>query len=134
MLLLAKSKYNFEIKFYDVSKEDLYQAGVIGVIKAYKNYKQNADTNFSTYAYKYIYGDRNATQLRKFKLKELRSQIGIVQQDVYLFSGSIKENIAYGKLDAIFWICQWNPKSNYESFFGLRLSHIAIVQFVFWHR
>ena len=49
--------YKIATKFYDVSKEDLYQAGVIGVIKAYKNYKQNADTNFSTYAYKYIYGE-----------------------------------------------------------------------------
>ena len=49
--------YKIATKFYDVPKEDLYQAGVIGVIKAYKNYKQNADTNFSTYAYKYIYGE-----------------------------------------------------------------------------
>lgn len=30
----------------------------------------------------------------------LRSQIGIVQQDVFLFTGTIRENIAYGKLDA----------------------------------
>ncbi len=33
-------------------------------------------------------------------LKSLRNNIGIVQQDVYLFSGTIKENIAYGKQDA----------------------------------
>ncbi|MEK3996921.1 ABC transporter ATP-binding protein [Psychrobacillus sp. FSL K6-2365] len=32
--------------------------------------------------------------------KSLRSQIGIVQQDVFLFTGSIRENIAYGKQDA----------------------------------
>ena len=31
------------------------------------------------------------------ELKSLRSQIGMVQQDVYLFSGTIRENIAYGK-------------------------------------
>lgn len=37
---------------------------------------------------------RNVTQ------KSLRSYIGIVQQDVYLFNGTIKENIAYGKQDA----------------------------------
>ena len=30
-------------------------------------------------------------------LKSLRSMIGIVQQDVYLFCGTVKENIAYGK-------------------------------------
>lgn len=37
---------------------------------------------------------------KKMKLDSLRSQIGIVQQDVFLFDGTIRENIAYGKLDA----------------------------------
>ncbi len=35
--------------------------------------------------------------IRDIKLKSLRKVIGIVQQDVYMFSGTIKENIAYGK-------------------------------------
>lgn len=34
--------------------------------------------------------------IRKIKLEDLRNQIGIVQQDVYLFAGSIMENIRYG--------------------------------------
>ena len=38
--------------------------------------------------------------IRKFTLKSLRNHIGIVQQDVYLFSGTVRENILYGKLDA----------------------------------
>lgn len=38
--------------------------------------------------------------IRNYSLDSLRSNIGIVAQDVFLFSGSIKENIAYGKLDA----------------------------------
>ena len=38
--------------------------------------------------------------VRSLTLKSLRSQIGVVQQDVYLFSGTIRENIAYGKPDA----------------------------------
>ncbi|WP_238188589.1 ABC transporter ATP-binding protein [Paenibacillus sp. L3-i20] len=38
--------------------------------------------------------------IRDIKLSSLRSQIGIVQQDVFLFSGSIRENILYGKLGA----------------------------------
>ncbi|MBQ8802024.1 MAG: ABC transporter ATP-binding protein [Tyzzerella sp.] len=38
--------------------------------------------------------------IRKIKLQDLRTQIGIVQQDVYLFGGSILENIRYGKPDA----------------------------------
>ncbi len=33
-------------------------------------------------------------------LKSLRSQIGVVQQDVYMFAGTIRENIAYGKINA----------------------------------
>lgn len=37
--------------------------------------------------------------IRKLTQKSLRNAIGIVQQDVYLFGGSIKENIAYGKMD-----------------------------------
>ena len=35
--------------------------------------------------------------VRDLTLESLRNQIGLVQQDVYLFCGSIKENIAYGK-------------------------------------
>lgn len=35
--------------------------------------------------------------IRDIKLKDLRRQIGIVQQDVYLFAGTVMENIRYGK-------------------------------------
>lgn len=35
--------------------------------------------------------------VRKLTLKSLRSQIGVVQQEVYLFSGSVYENISYGR-------------------------------------
>ena len=38
--------------------------------------------------------------VRKLTLQSLREQIGLVQQDVYLFCGSIRENIAYGRPDA----------------------------------
>lgn len=38
--------------------------------------------------------------VRKLTLESLRNQIGLVQQDVYLFCGSIKDNIAYGRPDA----------------------------------
>lgn len=38
--------------------------------------------------------------IRGVKLKSLRDQIGIVQQDVYLFAGTVMENIRYGKPDA----------------------------------
>lgn len=38
--------------------------------------------------------------IRDIKLKSLRENIGVVQQDVYLFAGTIFDNIAYGRFDA----------------------------------
>ena len=49
--------YKIANKFYNVDKEDLYQVGVVGVLKAYNNYKKNGTTKFSTYAYDYIFGE-----------------------------------------------------------------------------
>ena len=40
------------------------------------------------------------TNIQDVTLKSLRTNIGVVQQDVYLFSGTVKENIRYGKIDA----------------------------------
>lgn len=42
----------------------------------------------------------DGTDIRKMKLADLRRQIGIVQQDVYLFAENIMENIRYGRPDA----------------------------------
>ena len=42
----------------------------------------------------------DGVDIKKFTLKSLRENIGVVQQDVYLFSGSVRENIAYGKIGA----------------------------------
>lgn len=40
-----------------LNKEDLFQVGCIGLIKAYQNYKEDYGTKFSTYAYPYILGE-----------------------------------------------------------------------------
>jgi ABC-type multidrug transport system fused ATPase/permease subunit len=42
----------------------------------------------------------DGTDIRQFKLDSLRRQVGVVLQDVFLFSGTLKENIAFGKPDA----------------------------------
>lgn len=42
----------------------------------------------------------NGEDIRSLKISSIRQSIGIVQQDVYLFSGTVLENIVYGKLDA----------------------------------
>ena len=44
-------------KFYNASREDLIQVGVIGLLKAYQNYKDTKSAKFSTYAYPYIFGE-----------------------------------------------------------------------------
>lgn len=42
----------------------------------------------------------DGVDIRNMTIASLRKQIGIVQQDVFLFGGTIRENIAYGRLDA----------------------------------
>ncbi len=43
--------------FYGIDKNDLFQAGVVGLLKALKNYRNNGNTKFSTYAHDYIFGE-----------------------------------------------------------------------------
>jgi ATP-binding cassette, subfamily B, bacterial len=42
----------------------------------------------------------NGQDIRSFKLRSYRDLLGIVQQDVFLFDGSVRDNIAYGRHDA----------------------------------
>ena len=42
----------------------------------------------------------NGIDLREFKLKSYRNLLAVVQQDVFLFDGSVRDNIAYGRHDA----------------------------------
>ncbi len=42
----------------------------------------------------------NGTDIREFRLQSYRSLLAIVQQDVFLFDGSVRDNIAYGRHDA----------------------------------
>lgn len=52
---LIYSVVNRYARYFD--KEDLYQVAVIGLINAYKNYKIDKETKFSSYAYFYITGE-----------------------------------------------------------------------------
>ncbi len=49
--------YKMAQSFYGVEREDLIQAGFLGLTKAYRNFDSNAGTKFSTYAYGFIYGE-----------------------------------------------------------------------------
>lgn len=48
---------NIASKFYVADKQDLIQVGVIGLLKAYQNFKDTKMAKFSTYAYPYIFGE-----------------------------------------------------------------------------
>lgn len=66
--------------FYNVDKLDLFQAGALGLIKAYRKYKNNGTTKFSSYAFKYIYGQMYELACNKElkvgkDLRKLRLQI-----------------------------------------------------------
>ena len=64
------------------------------------NYHLNLIPNFYKITEGKIYIDN--TEIRNIKIDSLRKNIGIVQQDIYLFNASIKENILYGRPDAEF--------------------------------
>lgn len=52
MIYKLASKYSM---YYNI--DDLYQAGVVGLIKAYKKYDESSSCKFSSYAYKFILGE-----------------------------------------------------------------------------
>ena len=56
--------------YFDI--EDLYQVAVIGMIKAYKNYQEEYNTKFLTYAYPYVIGEviKYVNTFRKVKLSK----------------------------------------------------------------
>jgi len=63
--IINKYKNYFEL-------EDLYQVAVIGFIKAYKNYQQNYNTKFTSYAYPYVLGEviKYINEFRSIKLNK----------------------------------------------------------------
>lgn len=74
---LIYSVINKYSRRYD--KDDLYQVGMLGLIEAYKNYKNNLNTKFSTYAYYYILGEVNKYIREEGSLKVSRDLIRLGQ-------------------------------------------------------
>lgn len=90
------------------SKEDLYQAGCLGIIKAYKNYNPNMNCKFSTYAYNYILGEMKklvrddkgikiSREISKLNLKIEKAYILLSQK--LMKEPSIKELADYLEID-----------------------------------
>lgn len=72
--------YKIANKFYNVSKEDLFQAGSLGLLKAYKNYQKNGETKFSTYAYEYIFGEMYQMVYKNQSLKISKDALKMYQK------------------------------------------------------
>ena len=66
--------------FYHTSFEDLLQAGAMGILKAYKKYRQNGTTKFSTYAYDYIFGEMYDFVMKDCKIKVNKETLKLAKQ------------------------------------------------------
>ena len=64
--------YKVAKKFYNVELADLFQAGCVGLIKANRNFREEENTNFMSFAYKYIFGEMYelANKSRDIKLNK----------------------------------------------------------------
>lgn len=90
--------YKLASKFYGAEKEDLIQAGFLGLAKAYKNYNPNLGASFSTYAYEYIYGEmyETANGTRPIKLrKELLKIYKNVSKTRELLIQKMERNVSF---------------------------------------
>lgn len=70
-------------KFYEVPFEDLMQAGAIGVLKAYKNYRENTQVKFSSYAYDYIFGEMYELVMKNRKIKVTKDILKLAKKIEY---------------------------------------------------
>ena len=65
--------YKIAKKFYNIDINDLFQAGCIGVIKALKHFVDDGTCKFSTFAYKYIFGEMYELSIKSKKMPAPRS-------------------------------------------------------------
>ena len=90
-------------KFYNAPFEDLFQAGCMGVIKAYKNYQENGMTKFSTYAYDYIFGEMYDFTMKDREVKvskellRLAKKIELTKNTLALKMGRIPTYVEIGE-------------------------------------
>lgn len=100
-LILENQNLIYSItKYFDYyhSKEDLFQAGVIGIINAYKNYNENIGTKFTTYAYPYILGEMKKLVREDRNIKVSRDLIKInlkIEKAMLLLSQKLMRQPSY---------------------------------------
>lgn len=113
---LEEAIFNNENLVYSISnyfknyknKEDLYQAGYIGIINAYKNFDQNQGCKFSTYAYTYILGEMRklVREDKGIKISRQISKMNLMIEKAYILlsqklmrNPSTKEIASYLEID-----------------------------------
>ena len=68
------------------NKDDLYQAGYLGIVNAYNNYDSSYECKFSTYAYTYIYGEMRklVREDRSVKVNRSISKFSLLIEKAYM--------------------------------------------------
>lgn len=123
--MIYKIAYKYS-KYYNI--EDLYQSGMIGLIKAYKKYNKSSLCKFSSYAYKYILGeiidfikkDRNIVisdeifELYKRYLKVKDLLLNKYEREPSIYEISTFMNISESKLISIIESVAFTHEINFE--------------------
>ena len=123
--MIYKIAYKYS-KYYNI--EDLYQSGMIGLIKAYKKYNKSSLCKFSSYAYKYILGeiidfikkDRNIVisdeifELYKRYLKVKDLLLNKNEREPSIYEISTFMNISESKLISIIESVAFTHEINFE--------------------
>ena len=86
-------------KFYGVETSDLYQVGYIGVLKAYKNYNIESNIKFTTFAYKYIFGEMYELAKNYLKIYKQIENAKILLTQKFNKEPSLEEISAYLEID-----------------------------------
>lgn len=76
--------YSIASKFPNFEKEELFQAGAQGLIKAFKNFDDTRNTKFSTYAYNDIYGEMYKLIYQNNDLKITRDSLQLYKKIVQI--------------------------------------------------
>ncbi len=117
--------YSLSNRFYGVEKEDLIQAGYLGLLKAYRNFDENRNVKFSTYAYGFIYGEmyETATGNRPIKINkgEMKLYKGVLKTKELLESKynrpvSYEETCSFLNIDIALFMSILNSLSAFVSF------------------
>ena len=123
--MIYKIAYKYS-KYYNI--EDLYQSGMIGLIKAYKKYNKSSLCKFSSYAYKYILGeiidfikkDRNIVisdeifELYKRYIKVKDLLLNKYEREPSIYEISTFMNISESKLISIIESVAFTHEINFE--------------------